>query len=93
VGLQAIICLKTTHQHIKSCIQQFAQMPEVLEADRVTGENCCVIRCAIPKPEQLERIVDQLAIYGTVTATLVLSKTINKPVCQEILGASSQERV
>jgi Lrp/AsnC family transcriptional regulator, leucine-responsive regulatory protein len=86
VRLQAIIRLKTTHRHIKTCIQQFEQMTEVLEVDRVTREDCFVIRCAVPKPEQLERIVNQLAKYGTVTTMLVLSKPIKKLIRQDILG-------
>jgi Lrp/AsnC family transcriptional regulator, leucine-responsive regulatory protein len=86
IGLKAIIRLKTTHQQIKACIQQFEHMPEVLEVDRVTGEDCFVIRCAIAKPEHLERVVDQLAKFGAVTTMLVLSKPLQKLIQHDILG-------
>jgi Lrp/AsnC family transcriptional regulator, leucine-responsive regulatory protein len=86
IGLKAIIRLKTTHQQIKACIQQFEHMPEVLEVDRVTGEDCFVIHCAIAKPENLERVVDQLAKFGAVTTMLVLSKPLQKLIRHDILG-------
>lgn len=80
LGLQAIIRLRTTHQHIKSCVEQFERTPEVLEAFRVTGEDCFIVRCAFPKPEDLERIVDHLARYGGVTTMLVLSSPVRKSI-------------
>jgi Lrp/AsnC family leucine-responsive transcriptional regulator len=32
-------------------------MPEVLGADRVTGEDSFIVRCAIAEPADLERLV------------------------------------
>lgn len=85
VGLQAIIALRTTHQHLRACLEQFEQTPEVLEVHRVTGTDCFMIRCAIPRPEDLERIVDSLARYGSVTTSLVLSKPVEKPITRGIV--------
>ena len=55
-----------------------AQLPEVLEADRVTGEDCFIVRCAIAEPKDLERVVDALAVHGSVTTSLVLSSPVRK---------------
>jgi Lrp/AsnC family transcriptional regulator, leucine-responsive regulatory protein len=85
VGLQAIVRLRTTHQHIASSVKQFESMPEVLEVHRVTGEDCFVIRCAFAEPSDLERIVDHLARYGSVTTMLVLSKPVAKHVARNIV--------
>lgn len=78
VGLQAIIRIQTTHAGIASYVQIFQQMPEVLEADRVTGEDCFIVRCAIAQPADLERVVDALAAHGAVTTSLVLSSPVRK---------------
>jgi len=80
VGLQAIIRIQTTHAGIASYVQIFQQMPEVLEADRVTGEDCFIVRCAIAQPADLERVVDALAAHGAVTTSLVLSSPVRKAV-------------
>ncbi len=80
VGLQAIIRIQTTHAGIASYVQIFQQMPEVLEADRVTGEDCFIVRCAIAQPADLERVVDALAAHGAVNTSLVLSSPVRKAV-------------
>jgi Lrp/AsnC family transcriptional regulator, leucine-responsive regulatory protein len=80
VQLQAIIRVHTTHEHIQRYIKLFKQMPEVVEVDRVTGEDCFVVRCAIPTPSDLERVVDALAVNGAVTTSLVLSSPVRKPM-------------
>ncbi len=80
VGLQAIIRIQTTHAGIAPYVQLFQQMPEVLEADRVTGEDCFIVRCSIAQPADLERVVDALAVHGAVTTSLVLSSPVRKAV-------------
>jgi Lrp/AsnC family leucine-responsive transcriptional regulator len=80
VGLQAIIRIDTTHAGIAKYLKLFDAMPEVLSADRVTGESCFIVRCAIAEPADLERVVDALAVDGSVTTSLVLSSPVNKHV-------------
>src|ERR1044071_6855209 len=38
--MMAVIRVRTTHEHIQSCLKQFAEMPHVLEVLRLTGEDC-----------------------------------------------------
>ena len=78
VGLEAIIRIRTTHAGIARYLALFEAMPEVLSADRVTGEDCFIVRCAIAEPQDLERVVDALAVEGAVTTSLVLSSPVRK---------------
>jgi Lrp/AsnC family leucine-responsive transcriptional regulator len=55
-------------------------LPEVVEAFRVTGEDCFILRCLIAEPEDLERVVDSLAAYGSVATSLVLSHPVSKGI-------------
>ncbi|MDF3881591.1 Lrp/AsnC family transcriptional regulator [Cupriavidus basilensis] len=80
LGLQAIIHIETTHAYIQKYVRLFESMPEVLSADRVTGEHCFIVRCAIADPSELERVVDALAVHGAVTTSLVLSSPVRKVV-------------
>jgi Lrp/AsnC family transcriptional regulator, leucine-responsive regulatory protein len=77
-SMQAVIRIKTTHEHISKYVQLFLACPEVLDAVRVTGEDCFIVRCAIADPSDLERIVDSLAKYGSVSTSLVLSHPVSK---------------
>lgn len=87
VGLQAIIRIQTEHACIAAYLALFARMPEVLSADRVTGEDCFIVRCAIAEPADLARVVDALAAHGAVTTSLVLSSPVNKTVTVHAAGA------
>lgn len=80
VGLQAIIRIETRHAAIARYVALFESMDEVLEVDRVTGADCFIVRCAIPEPADLQRVVDALAVDGSVTTSLVLSTPVRKPV-------------
>jgi Lrp/AsnC family leucine-responsive transcriptional regulator len=78
IGLEVIIRIQTNHGGIKPYLALFEAMPEVLEADRVTGEDCFIVRCAIAEPQDLERVVDALAVHGAVTTSLILSSPKRK---------------
>ncbi|RYF40144.1 MAG: Lrp/AsnC family transcriptional regulator [Comamonadaceae bacterium] len=85
VGLTAIIRIETTHEGIAPYLRLFETMPEVLQADRVTGQDCFIVRCAIAEPADLERVVDALALHGAVTTSLVLSSPVRKNATIEAL--------
>ena len=78
--MMAIIRVRTTHEHIERCLKQFAQMPQVIEVHRLTGEDCFHLKVIVPSPAQLETIVDAVARYGSVTTSLVLRSEPQKPI-------------
>ncbi|MEH2484710.1 Lrp/AsnC family transcriptional regulator [Bradyrhizobium sp. AZCC 2230] len=90
VGLHmmAIIRLRTTHEHIKACLKQFAEMPEVMEVLRLTGEDCFHLKVIVPSPAELESIVDAIARYGSVTTAIVLRSEPPKRIGRELMQRS-----
>lgn len=87
VGLHmmAIIRLRTTHEHIKACLKQFAEMPEIMEVLRLTGEDCFHLKVMVPSPAELESIVDAIARYGSVTTAIVLRSEPPKRIGRELM--------
>ena len=90
VGLHmmAIIRLRTTHEHIKACLKQFAEMPEIMEVLRLTGEDCFHLKVIVPSPAELESIVDAIARYGSVTTAIVLRSEPPKRIGRELMQRS-----
>ena len=90
VGLHmmAIIRLRTTHEHIKTCLKQFAEMPEIMEVLRLTGEDCFHLKVMVPSPAELESIVDAIARYGSVTTAIVLRSEPRKRIGRELIQRS-----
>lgn len=89
LSTSAIIRLRTTHEHIAACLKRFADMPQVIEVHRVTGEDCFVIRVIVPAPSELEAIVDALARFGAVTTSVILRSEPSKAIQRELIAAAS----
>ena len=92
LNMMAIIRLRTTHEFIRPCQKQFAAMPQVIEALRLTGEDCFLLKVIVPAPRDLESIVNSIAKYGSVTTSLVLSNEPEKPIGRALLRPSSKVR-
>lgn len=86
LGMMAIIRLRTTHEHIKACLKLFAEMPQVIEALRLTGEDCFHLKVIVPSPAHLEGIVDAIARYRSVTTAIVLRSEEPKRIGRELIG-------
>ncbi|GAB2182735.1 Lrp/AsnC family transcriptional regulator [Roseibium sp. LAB1] len=89
LAMQAILRLKTTHENISRALQLFDETPEIVGVDRVTGEDCFVLRVLVPRPADLEQIVDFIARLGTVTTSVVLRRQPVKPISRQLLKASA----
>ena len=85
LGMMAVIRLRTTHEHIRACIKQFSEMPQVIEVLRLTGEDCFLLKVLVPSPGELETIVDTIARYGAVTTSLVLRGEPPKPIGRALI--------
>lgn len=86
LGMMAIIRLRTTHEHIKTCLRQFSEMPQVIEVLRLTGEDCFHLKVIVPSPADLETIVDAIARYGSVTTAIVLRSEEPKRIGRELIA-------
>jgi Lrp/AsnC family transcriptional regulator, leucine-responsive regulatory protein len=85
LGMLAIIRLRTTHEHIKTCLKKFSDIPNIVEVHRVTGEDCFVLKVLVPAPEALETIVDRIAGFGAVTTSVVLRSEPARPIGRDLL--------
>ncbi|MHA6912303.1 Lrp/AsnC family transcriptional regulator [Ralstonia pseudosolanacearum] len=72
-GIAAIARIRTTHAQIKQCLSASEAMPEIVEAHRITGEDCFMVRMVVEEMAQLEMAIDALARFGPVTTSVVLA--------------------
>lgn len=87
LGMMAIIRLKTQHANIRACLKRFAELPNVVEVHRVTGDDCFVLKAIVPAPEDLAGIVDAIGEFGAVTTSLVLKSEPPKSVSASLMRA------
>lgn len=80
LGISALIRLKTTHSRIADCLARFQAMPAIVGADRITGEDCFIVRVTVQAMSELESAIDELASLGAVTTSIVLASYPSKPL-------------
>lgn len=85
LGMMAVIRLRTSHEHIRPCLKQFSEMPEIIEVLRLTGEDCFLLKVLVPTAANLETIVDSIARHGAVTTSLVLRNEPAKPIGRDLI--------
>ncbi|MES2104972.1 MAG: Lrp/AsnC family transcriptional regulator [Pseudomonadota bacterium] len=81
--ITALVRLKTTHEKIAACLAAFNSMPAIVEADRITGDDCFIVRATVATMPELEATIDLLAALGSVTTSIVLATYPKKPICIE----------
>jgi Lrp/AsnC family transcriptional regulator, leucine-responsive regulatory protein len=53
-------------------------LPEIVECDRVTGEDCFVARAHVRSIEDLERLIDQIIPYAMTTTSIIQSTLVKR---------------
>ncbi|MFD2265268.1 Lrp/AsnC family transcriptional regulator [Lacibacterium aquatile] len=91
LGMTAMIRVKTAHEHIRACLTRFAEIPNVIEVHRMTGEDCFLLKVVVPMPGQLETIIDSIARYGSVTTAIVLRSEQPKIIGRALIAAMRAE--
>ena len=66
-------------------------LPEIVECDRVTGEDCFVARAHVKSIEDLERLIDQI-IPHAMTTTSIIQSTLIKRRAPPIVSNSDESR-
>ena len=91
VGLPIIASIRIRNNPSYTCAQitEIARkLPEVLDANRVTGEDSCVLKIAVPSVNHLQAFIDQMLSYGETTTSLILSP----PMGHRVIGPTNVQR-
>ena len=65
-------------------------LPEIVECDRVTGEDCFVARAHLKSIEDLERLIDQIIPHAMTTTSIIQSTLVKRR--PPPIGANGAER-
>ena len=66
---------------------QVLVLPQILDADHVTGDDCWLLRVVCRSMVELEELVEVMQRYGDTTTSLVFSSHVrNRPLSPELFG-------
>lgn len=75
-GVLAIVRLAYPGRAREPLARLFEKRPEILECQRVTGEDCYVLKVAAASMEHLAAVVDDLGDIGSVTTNVVYNEPL-----------------
>ena len=67
------------------------ELPEIVECDRVTGEDCFVARAHLKSIEDLEKLIDQIIPHAMTTTSIIQSTLVKRRA--PAIGANVGENV
>jgi Lrp/AsnC family leucine-responsive transcriptional regulator len=75
-SLSAIVRVRPAPRQLHKVAELVRGMPEVVECHRITGEDCYLIKAHIRDVSHLEELIDQLAVYGQTTTSIIQSSPV-----------------
>ena len=61
---------------VKRLAQMLIDIPEVVEADRVTGEDCFLAKVVVSDVHELETVIDRFLPFSSADTAIIQSSTV-----------------
>jgi Lrp/AsnC family leucine-responsive transcriptional regulator len=74
--LAAVLRMRPAPRQIPKVAEIARQTPEVVECQRVTGEDCFYMKLHVRSVEHLEEVIDRFTPYGQTTTSIVQSSPV-----------------
>jgi len=75
-SLSAVIRIRPAPRELKKVAELAQRTPEVVECNRITGEDCFIFRLHLRDVEHLEEVIDRFVPYGQTTTSIVQSSPV-----------------
>jgi Lrp/AsnC family leucine-responsive transcriptional regulator len=74
--IAAVLRIRPAVQQLSKIPPLARESPEVVECQRVTGEDCFLLRVHVRSMQHLEEVLDRFVIYGQTTTSIVQSSAV-----------------
>jgi len=74
--LLAIVRIKPAPRQLPKIPELAAEIPQVVECHRITGEDCFYLKVYLRSIDELSGLLDQFLVYGETTTSIVNSTPI-----------------
>ncbi|ALV29680.1 Lrp/AsnC family transcriptional regulator [Pannonibacter phragmitetus] len=76
--LQAIARIRPLPGKLHIVQQMIADLPQVLECDKVTGDDCYIARIAVRSIDELDKLLDRIADKAETNTSIVKSQPVKR---------------
>jgi Lrp/AsnC family leucine-responsive transcriptional regulator len=74
--LTVVIRIRPAPREIVKVAELARRTPEVVECNRITGDDCYIMRAHVRDVEHLEEVIDRFVAYGQTTTSIVQSSPV-----------------
>lgn len=84
--ISAVVRIRPAVQQLHKIPPVARETPEVVECQRITGEDCFLLRVHARSIEHLEEILDRFVIFGQTTTSIVQSSAVPRRGLPLVIG-------
>lgn len=78
LGIAAHVRIRAMPGEVKRLAQMLIETPEVIEADRVTGEDCFLAKVVVSDVHELETVIDRFRPFSSTDTAIIQSSTVGR---------------
>src|SRR4051812_24222266 len=75
-ALSAVIRIRPAPRELRKVADLAQKTPEVVECQRITGDDCFIFKLHVRDVEHLEEVIDRFVAYGQTTTSIVQSAPV-----------------
>lgn len=75
-ALAAYIRVRPMPGQLQKIAALLGEIPEVTECDRVTGDDCFIVKACVRSVDDLERVIDRIIPFAQTNTSLVQSSPV-----------------
>ena len=76
LGITAHVRIRAMPGEVKRLMQMLVEAPEIVEADRVTGDDCFLAKIIVRDVQELQAVVDRFVPYSSTDTAIVQSSPV-----------------
>ena len=78
LGIGAYIRIRPAMGELQRVAALVAEIPEIIECDRVTGEDCFVAKAFVGQMDELEGVIDRLLPHAQTNTSIIQSTPVKR---------------
>jgi Lrp/AsnC family leucine-responsive transcriptional regulator len=78
LGIGAYIRIRPAMGELQRVTKLVTDIREIVECDRVTGEDCFVAKVFVPRVDDLERVIDRLVPFAQTNTSIIQSSPVRR---------------
>jgi Lrp/AsnC family leucine-responsive transcriptional regulator len=78
LAIGAYIRIRPAMGELQRVAQLLAEIPEVIECDRITGADCFIAKVFVSRVAELERVIDRLLPYAQTNTSIIQSSPVRR---------------